>query len=431
MAKGRLPVRFLTAFFSSVLFVSTFWDTDPVLAQDQSPAAPQVTDQLKKVQEAIEEGKKKRNELDQTAADLRAELLKLRRDKVRVVTSIRETEAQIFALESQVRELNKQEIEKVSQMESRRNQFGQVVVALQRLSRLPPEAVFAYPISPSDLVRTAILLRTTVPQIEGRAKRLRENLISLEQTRDEIKNRRGDLVHATKQLEQKRLELDRLDTNKTSARRKTLAARQVEEARLERLTKEAETLRELFDRLEQERIERDQNAGIPLKNQQDNEKVRTGPRRLVPDSGLDSKAPFETDPITTARGKLTYPVIGAVTGRYNGVISKGQRRKGLDIETQPGAQVVSPYNGRIVFSGPFRGYGHLLIIEHGEGYHSLLAGMARTEGSVGQWLLAGEPVGVMARPRSGKPSLYMELRRNGQPINPNPWLATGKGKING
>ena len=120
-----------------------------------------------------------------------------------------------------------------------------------------------------------------------------------------------------------------------------------------------------------------------------------------------------------------------MTGKYDGRVSKGQRRKGLTIETQPGAQVVAPFNGQIVFSGPFRGYGHLLIIEHGEGYHSLLAGMALVEGAVGQWLLAGEPVGLMARSQTGKPSLYMELRRNGQAVNPNPWLATEKGKING
>ena len=429
MAESRVTLPDVQSHLFLFLVLSFALSAESVMAQ--KPAAPNVNDQLKKVQEAIEEGKKKRNELDQTAADLRAELLRLRRDKVRVATSIRKTEAQIFGLESQVRRLNKQKIEKVSQMESRRNQFGQVVVALQRLSRLPPEAVFAYPIPPSDLVRTAILLRTTVPQIEARAKQLRENLISLEKTRTQIKSRRQDLIGATKDLEQQRRELDRLDTSKSNARQKTLAARQVEEARLERLTEEAETLKELFDRLEQERIQREHDSGISSKNQSDTGIFRTGPRRLEPKGALAARPPFETDPITSARGKLTLPVIGSATGRYNGLISKGQRRKGLEIQTQPGAQVVSPYNGRIVFSGPFRGYGHLLIIEHGEGYHSLLAGMARIEGSVGQWLLAGEPVGIMARPRSGKPSLYMELRRNGRPINPNPWLATGKGKING
>ena len=226
-------------------------------------------------------------------------------------------------------------------------------------------------------------------------------------------------------------ELDQLDSNKSNARRRTLAARQIETARLDRLTQEAQTLRELFDRLEQERVERARKAGTLDAGQFPAVPDNTQPRRLEPPDALTALPPFEIDSISAARGKLTYPVIGTVTGKYDDLLSKGQRRKGLAIETQPGAQVVSPFNGQIVFSGPFRRYGHLLIIEHGEGYHSLLAGMALVEGTVGQWLLAGEPVGSMARSQSGKPSIYMELRRNGQPVDPNLWLATKEGKTNG
>ncbi len=93
--------------------------------------------------------------------------------------------------------------------------------------------------------------------------------------------------------------------------------------------------------------------------------------------------------------------------------------------------MVSPHEGRVVFAGPFRRYGQLLIIEHGEGYYSLLAGLARIDGVIGQWILGGEPVGIMGRPGNGNPALYMELRRNGQPINPLPWLAARKGKVSG
>ena len=134
-------------------------------------------------------------------------------------------------------------------------------------------------------------------------------------------------------------------------------------------------------------------------------------------------------PITAARGALTFPVTGKIKGSYGFHETTGGTRKGIHIESGPGAQVVAPYNGRIVFAGPFRGYGQLLIIEHGQGYHSLLAGMARIQGLVGQWLLSGEPVGIMGTPLSGKPALYMEFRRNGQPVNPKPWLMTEKGNI--
>jgi murein hydrolase activator len=83
-----------------------------------------------------------------------------------------------------------------------------------------------------------------------------------------------------------------------------------------------------------------------------------------------------------------------------------------------------------VFAGPFRGYGQILIIAHGDGYHSLLAGLDRVDSLVGQWLLAGEPVGTMAD-SADQPRLYLELRHNNQPINPAPWLMTRVEKVNG
>ena len=82
-------------------------------------------------------------------------------------------------------------------------------------------------------------------------------------------------------------------------------------------------------------------------------------------------------------------------------------------------------------SGPFRGYGLLLIIEHSEGYHTLLAGMAQVDCSVGQRLTAGEPVGVMGQDDDTKPNLYVELRHSGQPVNPLPWLTAQKSKASG
>ena len=125
------------------------------------------------------------------------------------------------------------------------------------------------------------------------------------------------------------------------------------------------------------------------------------------------------------------PAVGRISGQYGEPLPTGTSRKGLDIETRPGAQVVAPYDGKVVFAGPFRAYGLLLIIEHSEGYHTLLAGLSRIDATVGQRLLSGEPVGIMDPAADASPSLYVELRRNGQPINPLPWLAARKGKANG
>ena len=107
----------------------------------------------------------------------------------------------------------------------------------------------------------------------------------------------------------------------------------------------------------------------------------------------------------------------------------GTRSQGLTLLTRANAEVVAPHDGHIAFSGPFRDYGVILIIAHGEGYHTLLAGLAEAYVEVGQTLLAGEPVGHMGSGKSR--TLYVELRRNGDAINPHPWWASNGGKVSG
>src|SRR6185437_2507444 len=118
-------------------------------------------------------------------------------------------------------------------------------------------------------------------------------------------------------------------------------------------------------------------------------------------------------PFSQARGKMLMPAAGTMTLRFGEDDKYGLPSKGISLATRPGAQVVAPFDGRVEFAGPFRGYGQILIMEHGDGYHSLLAGLERVECVVGQWLVAGEPVGVMPSGDRDDPVLYLELRRHG------------------
>jgi septal ring factor EnvC (AmiA/AmiB activator) len=133
--------------------------------------------------------------------------------------------------------------------------------------------------------------------------------------------------------------------------------------------------------------------------------------------------PEGTRPFAEARGRLPLPARGKVIRTWGEVDPLGFPARGLTVEIVAEAQVVAPYDGRVVFAGAFRSYGQLLIIAHGGGYHTLIAGLYRIDGQVGQWLLAGEPVGQASHGENGKSTLYVELRRNGEPINPLPWLA--------
>ncbi len=133
-------------------------------------------------------------------------------------------------------------------------------------------------------------------------------------------------------------------------------------------------------------------------------------------------------PATTRRGlpmraALLPPVRGRIVGAFGQPDDAGQPNRGIAFETAEQAQVVAPFAGQVMFAGPFRSYGLVLIIDHGEGYHSVLLGLARIDATVGQGVAAGEPVGVADATGNGRPGIYLELRRAGQPIDPAGWLA--------
>ena len=141
--------------------------------------------------------------------------------------------------------------------------------------------------------------------------------------------------------------------------------------------------------------------------------------------------PDNVRPFPDTGASLRMPARGRVVRRYGQSGGTEGTSKGINIKARNGAQVVAPYDGQVVYAGPFRRYGQILIIEHGGRYHTLLAGLGRIDAVVGQWLLAGEPVGTLSSPPDGNPELYFELRRAGEPINPLPWLATTGDKVRG
>jgi septal ring factor EnvC (AmiA/AmiB activator) len=133
---------------------------------------------------------------------------------------------------------------------------------------------------------------------------------------------------------------------------------------------------------------------------------------------------------------LPLPVNGVKIRNFGDPDSMGGAEKGLAIAARPGAQVTSPCDGLVVYSGPFRSYGQLLILNAGGGYHVLLMGMERISVNPGQFVLTGEPVAAMgsggqiaaavATTTPSQPVLYIEFRKDGTPVDPAPWWATSE-----
>jgi septal ring factor EnvC (AmiA/AmiB activator) len=137
------------------------------------------------------------------------------------------------------------------------------------------------------------------------------------------------------------------------------------------------------------------------------------------------------------RGQIPIPVNGVKLKDYGAPDGIGGVEKGVSIATRAGAQVTSPADGWVVYAGPFRSYGQLLILDTGGGYHILLAGMERISVDLGQFVLTGEPVAMMGNGSqiaailatgSTQPVLYIEFRKDGSPVNPGPWWAAGEGE---
>src|SRR5690606_17130200 len=124
------------------------------------------------------------------------------------------------------------------------------------------------------------------------------------------------------------------------------------------------------------------------------------------------------------------PVAGRILHRFGSPDEIGSRRSGDTLQTQSGAIVTAPSDGTVLYSGPFRSYGNLLILDVGDGYHVVMAGLGRLNVHPGQTVLAGEPVGSMeevqlasasSNDATGSPKLYVEFRKDGKPIDPAPW----------
>jgi septal ring factor EnvC (AmiA/AmiB activator) len=138
-----------------------------------------------------------------------------------------------------------------------------------------------------------------------------------------------------------------------------------------------------------------------------------------------------------AKGKLPLPVNGARIKEFGAPDGLGGVQKGVSVAARPGAQVTSPCDGWVVYAGPFRNYGQLLILNAGSGYHVLLAGMDRISVDLGQFVVTGEPVAVMGggseeaaalADGAGQQVLYVEFRKEGTPVDPGPWWATKDGE---
>lgn len=397
--------RRLVAFAAALALVS-----GAALADDK-PGDGSAAGRLKELEQALAKSKAARDQDAAHAVEIAHEADALREEMVASAAAAQEHEEALSNLELQVHDLDRKETAERQALDLKRQQMNGLLTALTRLAFRPSEALIGQPTSPAETVRSAILLRDVIPNIDHQAAALKADIAAVAQLRAAIAAQKTKIADAAKKLDADHARLAALYTKKAEVQHAAESRRHESEQQLAALASEAQDLRDLLARIEEGK-----------KLQQQKEQKEAAAARPAEPSAQRS--------FSQAQGEMPMPARGTVAVHFGQPGESGMPARGITIETRPDAQVVAPFDGQVAFAGPFRGYGLLLIIEHGEGYHTLLAGMARIDTSVGQHLVAGEPVGVMGDSEE-KPLLYVELRHQGQPVNPLPWLASRKSKVSG
>ncbi len=436
--------------------------SSPTLAQEGD-----AVDRLVEIGKEIDSNAAKSDALAESESEIEATLRHVRAELRLTARRLREQELLVSKGEKELVSLGEQRAALQAALGERREQLGGTLAALQRLALRPPTFLLIAPGDPNDTVRSGLLLRTAVPRIQERAEGLERDLSALAEIERQIKAEQEQVVAATDGLAREHDQLIDLSQQKSELLDQTKQERAAAIARVEELTNEAGDLQELVALLEKERLERvarakraadeqarreaaererlEQERIARLEEEREQQAKPLGKPSLEGEQiarlpGPPNRGPSAAEvvpglaPISGARGALTPPAFGEVVQRFGEETDFGGTSRGISYQTRPDSTVLAPWDGQVVFSGPFRTFGQILIIEHGEGYHSLLAGVARIDVDVGQWVLAGEPVGSTGS-RADQPEdgarLYVELRRQGEPINPLPWLAAVNPRVQG
>lgn len=409
--------------------------------------------QSKLPREAAETLKQDRERLQQVqvrAKSLRADVTKIDEERAKLneqlqeaARSVQRSEAQLSFVEARRDELEAQQKMVQGSLAQRHSSIASLLATMQRIGRNPPPVIVTRREDALEMVRSAMLLARAVPELQNQVQDLVGRLQELDSLFKRIAEERSKIEGETQRLRDAQVRMATLMEEK----RQSLADRQSELEQIQReadvISKSVDNLGELITALDQKVAEKTglgsyekevPKGDLPIDKAAPAEKGTQVAVVLTPGSGPLAGAPGRMKPALPfhlAKGQLPSPAHGETVLAFGDTTSNGRKSQGIVIQTRPGGQITSPCDGWVVYAGEFRSYGQLLIINAGGGYHVLLAGLSHIDAQLGQFVLAGEPVGTMNVVHKGKtqgnaPVLYVEFRKEGRPIDPAPWWHQGQ-----
>jgi len=342
--------------------------------------------------------------LEKQALAASSEADRLKKRSAALAARIQSAEADISAGEARVALVTRRLSAQRARLAQQQQPLLELAASLQQLSRQPPVSVLAQPGSLTDMVHARAVIDAAMPVIERRTAGARRELAALQTVRQQQAVALRALSGSKAQLAHRRDALTRLENEGRLRSRELMSSAQLEADRALGLGEKARDIVDLMDSLEADgavRADLAQLAG-PL------------PRPRNPEGSIASAAPPAPAEAELTQGAYRLPVVGRIVAGLGEVNESGVRSRGVTIAARPGGQVVSPAPGRVGFAGDYRGYGKIVIIDHGGGWVSLLTGMIALSVGVGDTLDAGAPVG---RAGSDDSRITVELRRGGRPVD--------------
>lgn len=370
----------------------------PTHAWAQSPIPKKKSDEIQNYEEKLTEASAQKKVLQQKVSTINTTLSETKQKLVDIAAEIQNTEIALKNYEEKIVKLEFKKSVLEDNLEADRASIARLVLALERIRRTPPEAMLANPETPYKTAQSALLMGNILPSINRHSEKLRKNLETLETVKVELLSDKENLIETAENLNKRHTELTKLIDTRQGLLKETNKNIEAREAEIQKISMQAKNLEDLVKKIKRDEEKQKQQA---LAKAQKASALKK-PAIKIPNAG-DARL----------------PISGVIRTGFKEQDGLGAKSKGLTIEGRLGGIVVAPMNGVIQFTGSFKRYGNIVIIEHKGGYHSLVAGLDSISAVVGDVVKSGEPIGIL--PNSSlipRPTLYYELRQSGKPINP-------------
>ena len=365
---------------------------------------------LKAARRQSDEARDRSVRLDQQAGAARDEAEQARHRAAAMAARIQQAEADIAGAQARIAIVARMQRAQATRLAAKQEPVVRLTAALQMMARRPLALALVQPGSVTDAVHMRAVLGQVLPVIRQRTAGLRAELERSRALRATAQQAADALARSQQQRKERQAQLAALETQKRVAARDYRTNAGLESERALALGERARDIVDLMDRLEEAGDLREQLAALPgplLRPARPDQTGAPAPERTV---ALSGPPPYRL------------PVVGQLVTGMGEVNDGGVRSRGLTLVTQAGAQAVAPTAGRIAFAGPYRGYGQILIIDHGQGWTTLITGLHRVTAQVGDSVRQGDPVAITG---PGRPTITIELRRNGRPVDIVPLVGLG------